>query len=216
MTAARAAQGPLAGGAEVAAVLHPDVLLSRPAAEVLRLRYRGWTAELRGNTVVVPEQIWTKGSDPADLVRCLAIAQSYAPREVKSARQQGRPLEPSPRDPQRVAADVLRDAAAIAAKDWDRRYCDIYTCLRRAWANHDHVVAYTTLTLPLRHMVEHGNLLNYNDTHLRADISALFRRAADLTDRRRCAQILPGAGPRTAHRSIKGKGNAPATNRAAS
>jgi hypothetical protein len=150
---------------------------------VLRIRYRGWTAELRGASVVVTEQICANGSDLTDLIACVAVAQSYAPRVVAPARQESRPVEAPAQSPQMAAAAVLRDAAAIATRAWDRRDCDLYRCLRRAWADHGYAVAYTALTAPLRHLVERGNLLDYNDTHPRADVVALFGRAADLVER---------------------------------
>ena len=56
---------------------HPDITLSRPTAEVLRVRYRGWVAEVRGATVVVPQQNCPRGADPTDLITCLAVAASF-------------------------------------------------------------------------------------------------------------------------------------------
>ena len=49
-------------------------------------------------------------------------------------------------------------------------------------ADHGHAVAYTALTAPLRHLVDGGNLLEFNDTHTGADVVAPFGRAAELVE----------------------------------
>ncbi len=177
--------GPVTAGLAVPLASNPEVALTRPATGVLRVRYRGWTAELRGSAVVVTEQLCAKGSDLTDLIACIALAQSYVPRERETDGMGSKwattpATAPSARQ---AAAAVLRHAAEIAASGWDRRYCDLYACLRRAWADHDYTVAYTALTAPLRHLVERGNLLDYNDTHTRADVVGLFSAAAELVER---------------------------------
>lgn len=175
----------LANALAVPAAPSPEVMLSRPSIEVLRVRYRGWTAELRGATVFVVEQRCTNGSDLTDLVTCIALAQSYAPRpEVPAPVAETPAPGPVPAaGPRPAAAAVLRAAAQIATRSWDRRYCDLYACLNRSWADHGHAVAYTALTAPMRHLVERGNLLNFNDTHLGSDVVALFNAAAELVER---------------------------------
>lgn len=162
---------------------HPDITLSRPTAEVLRVRYRGWVAEVRGATVVVPQQNCPRGADPTDLITCLAVAASF--RAGAHCVDPGASSPAAPDSGAQAAAAILRGAAAVAEQGWDRRGRDIYTCLRVSWAGHGHAVAYAGLTAALRALVPQGNLLAYNDTQLTgADIAALFRRAAAMVERR--------------------------------
>lgn len=183
----RPVHGPVASALAVPPSPSPEVFLSRPSIDVLRVRFRGWTAELRGSTVVVTEQRCVNGSDLTDLICCIAIAQTYVPRPVErtaSPTNTRHDAAPAPAgSPQKAAAAVLRGAAHHATRAWDRRYCDLYACLNRSWADHGHAVAYTALTAPLRHLVEGGNLLDFNDTHSGADVIALFNHAAELVER---------------------------------
>lgn len=190
----RPVHGPETASLAVPPAPSPGVLLSRPSTDVLRVRFRGWTAELRGSAVVVPEQQYTRGSDLTDLISCVAIAQAYTPRPMErtAAPADTRQDTTCAGSTWQAAAVVLR-GAQHATRAWDRRYCDIYACLNRSWANHGYAEAYTALTVPLRHLVERGNLLDFNDTHFGAEVVTLFNRAAERVEQRGIRKPSRGA-----------------------
>jgi len=165
---------------------HPDILLSRPSAGVLRVRFRGWVADVHNATVVVPQQVYAKSADPADFTTCVSVAASFAagaPPRRKAPQDAGSAA--AAESLARAAVAALRTAATVAEQHWNPRRCDIYACLSRAWADHGQVAAYAGLTAALRPLVPQGNLLAYNDTQTTgADIAALFRRAAAMVERR--------------------------------
>lgn len=200
---ARSAHGPVAAGLVTPRVPHPEMVLSRPSAEVLRLDYRGWTVEVIRGRVVLPRQVCSAQADPGDLAACVAAATSVASRS-----RAGGPVPAqagaAERDPDRAVAGVLAAAAAIAARSWDRRYCDLYACLSRAWADHGHAVAYAALTRSLRPLVDGGNLLAFNDSRRGADIVELFTRAAAVVETQSARR-----GVRSARHVLDRKGKSP-------
>ena len=58
----------------------PTLRPAAPSIDILRVRVGGWTAEVRGSAIVIPEQRYTNGSDLTDLITCVAIAQTHVPR----------------------------------------------------------------------------------------------------------------------------------------
>ena len=135
----------------------------------------------RGSAIVIPEQRYTNGFDLTDLMILRGdradLRSRPAPHSTSAEKESAVPAAASGTAESRPWRPCCA-AAHHATKAWDRRY-DLYACLNSHGLTTATPSLHTALTAPLRHLVDGGNLLEFNDTH---------------TGRRR-SRPIPGAPP---------------------
>lgn len=165
---------------------NPEIHISEQrsgAVTCIRVRYRGWAADVQGTAVILPVQRFDGGRrDPMDLLTCLTEADALARRARMraDAKTDAPGTTECPAAPRADAARILRGTAAFVAERWHPIRCDIYHCLRQAWTDAGMPVAYADLTRALRAVAPQGNVLAHNDTCTCAEIVEWCGCAADI------------------------------------
>lgn len=88
-------------------------------------------------------------------------------------------------------ATVLDGARLQALRSWHPDRYDIYRCAHSAWRAQAIPVPYAAIIYQIRRLVEHGNLLAFNDGpgRTRAQIAALYEQARDNVRRQHQQQL---------------------------
>lgn len=144
--------------------------------EILRMRYRGWFADVDGAKIILPTQQWLPGMTPEDLMVCLAAAAAKARANTPV------PTRDSPEarsDDAVKVAKTVRRLQRIAAERWHPATYDIYDCIAQAWEESGMEVAHTKLVCTVRAALPKHveTLTEFNDTSRRKDLLALLDRA---------------------------------------